>query len=115
MYVCCLILRNMQTRRLVKRAITAAAISVGLGAASLIYATPAYAYQCRIVRANDMRVFATATGDTLTPPWQITLNRRFRNYGTSNGRFSISVHVGVWYAGWVSADPRWSDPVQTCP
>lgn len=101
-----------------RAAVTVAATGMAV-AGGVVAAQPAHAYNCRVITAQDMRHFASSSGDALSYPSHLYNGQVFRSYGVTNGRFSISAYakdrngnyLGVYASGWLSANGDYSDQI----
>ena len=64
-------------------------------------------YWCRIVTANDIRVYSSSTSSTVIG--RLLKGDVFATTGIANNRYHVyNAHSDTWQ-GWVTADPQWTN------
>jgi hypothetical protein len=99
----------MRTRIRIATALAAGALAIPLGMVAT--ATPALAYECRYVTAQDMSTFSASTGSTRLSPFTIYHNQTVRVYERADGRYRVNFDARgtTYFARWISADPAFTN------
>lgn len=105
-------------RRLPRTGIAALAavgfmLTPGIAAAGPASETGVQGWNCREVKANDIRFFANSTGDATTYPHKLYFGQRFRSHGGYNGRFQAETWGPTYFNwGYTTSDSTWVKQVE---
>ena len=99
----------MRVRTRVATILASAALAVPVG--MVVTATPALAYDCRYVTAEDMSTFSASTGSTRLSPFTIYRNQTVRVYERADGRYRVNFDARgeTYFARWISADSSFTN------
>ena len=104
-------------RHRVRAAAATLVVVVVLALAGIVVsATPALAWTCRVVTADNMRTFSSYSGSTTVSPHLIYQGQRVRVFEVRNGRYRVNFEwqqnprAGTYYGRWISANDAYTNP-----